>query len=387
MNKKILILFVRRSYLEIEYILSVLKILKEKYFIYTYFEKKKAFDSLLSQSDVYNVWKKINKNYYILNKFNNLYLKILLKILIIFQFNKNSFFKKILSEVHSFEKICNKLKINKLKIKYILSDLSTHSETLNQILLNKKKQIKIVFFQTSPQNFTQRFKKVNVNARPFLKLIDLLLINSKYDFNYWLNFIGKEKIKIIGPSLFYNLNKNKTLKNRNPKILISYNCVEKKYQTKEIKNIKDILRKLIKLEIDIVIKLHPIKQYKYIFDIVNELNSKYISFSSKNLKYLMKENIKAHICSIKTAAGTYSNYFNIPTYGFVTYHHGHNTKSFQIKQNLIKPIDSFDVLKKEIHLILKGDKTLQKKQQNSFKKIYKMPLNKDKFILNLFDNI
>ncbi len=58
MNKKILILFVRRSYLEIEYILPVLKILKKKYFIYTYFEKKKAFDSLLSQSDVYSDWKK-----------------------------------------------------------------------------------------------------------------------------------------------------------------------------------------------------------------------------------------------------------------------------------------------------------------------------------------
>ena len=101
---------------------------------------------MLSQSDVYDEWKKINKNYYILNKFNNLFLKILLIILIIFKFNKNLFFKKILSKVHSFEKICNKLKVNKLKIKYILSDLSTHSETLNQILLNKKKKIKIVFF-------------------------------------------------------------------------------------------------------------------------------------------------------------------------------------------------------------------------------------------------
>ena len=53
MKKKILILFVRRGYLEIEYILPVLKILNERYFIYTYFEKKKAFKSLLSQSDVY----------------------------------------------------------------------------------------------------------------------------------------------------------------------------------------------------------------------------------------------------------------------------------------------------------------------------------------------
>ena len=90
----------------------VLKILNERYFIYTYFEKKKAFKSLLSQSDVYDEWKKINKNYYILNKFNNLFLKILLKILIILQFNKNLFFNKILSEVHSFEKICRSLKTN-----------------------------------------------------------------------------------------------------------------------------------------------------------------------------------------------------------------------------------------------------------------------------------
>ena len=94
MNKKILILFVRRGYLEIEYVLPILKILRERYFIYTYFEKRKAYKSLLSQSDVFNEWKKINKNYYILNKFNNLFLKILLKILIILQFNKNSFLKK-----------------------------------------------------------------------------------------------------------------------------------------------------------------------------------------------------------------------------------------------------------------------------------------------------
>ena len=386
MKKKILILFVRRGYLEIEYILPVLKILNERYFIYTYFEKKKAFKSLLSQSDVYDEWKKINKNYYILNKFNNLFLKILLKILIILQFNKNLFFNKILSEVHSFEKICSQLKVNKFKIKYILSDVNTHSETLNQILLNKNRHFKIVFFLTSPQVVKSISKKLNINARPFLKLIDLLLINSEYDFNYWSNFISREKIKIIGPSLFYHLRKNKTFKNRKPKILISYNCVEEKYQEKEIKNIKEILGKLIKLEIDIIIKLHPMKQYKYIFDVVNELSSKYISFSSKNLKYLMKENIKVHICAIKTAAGTYSNYFNIPTYGFVTYHHGYDPNSFQIKQNLIKPIDNFDVLKKEIHLILKGDTTLQKKQQNSFKKIYKMPLNINKFILNLFEN-
>ena len=44
MKKKILILFVRRGYLEIEYILPVLKILKERYFIYTYFEKKKLLN-------------------------------------------------------------------------------------------------------------------------------------------------------------------------------------------------------------------------------------------------------------------------------------------------------------------------------------------------------
>ena len=111
MNKKILILFVRRGYLEIEYILPVLKILKEKYSIFTYFEKQKTYKSLQRQKDVYDEWTKINSNYYILNKTDNLIFKIILKFLIFFVLGNNLIFKKIVSKVHSLNNVCKELNI------------------------------------------------------------------------------------------------------------------------------------------------------------------------------------------------------------------------------------------------------------------------------------
>ena len=212
MNKKILILFVRRGYLEIEYILPVLKILKKKYYIFTYFEKQKTYKSLQRQKDVYDEWTKINSNYYILNKTDNLIYKIILKFLIFFVLGNNLIFKKIVSKVHSLNNVCKKLNISTSNVKYILSDSNTHSETLNQILLDKKKKIKVYFFSPQPQIFKPKSKIVNTEGRPFLKYIDTLLINSKYDLKYWSNFIEKKKIKIIGPSIFFNFKKKKKFK-------------------------------------------------------------------------------------------------------------------------------------------------------------------------------
>lgn len=386
MKKKILILFVRRAYLEIEYILPVLKILEKKYTICTYFEKRAAYTSLQRQKEVYNEWIKINSNYYILDITDNLIFKIILKLLIFFELSNSSIFKKVIFGVHSLENVCKKLNVLKSNVKFILSDLNTRSETLNQLLLEKKKKIKVCFFPTSPQTVKSKSDIINTKGRPLLKHVDILLINSKYDFLYWSNFLEKKKIKIIGPSIFINLKNKRNFKNNNPKILISYNCLEFKYQAREKKNIKELLKKILKLKFKIVIKLHPEKQENYIFDLVKEINSRLISFSNKNLKYLMQENILIHICSIKTAAASYSNYFKIPTFGFPQYHHNYDPNSFQIKHNLIKKINNFEDFKKEIYLISKGDKSIEYKQHDSFRKIYKIPHNIDKFILDLFND-
>ena len=100
----------------------------------------------------------------------------------------------------------------------------------------------------------------------------------------------------------------------------------------------------------------------------------------------MQENILVHICAIKTAAASYSNYFKIPTFGFSQYHHNYDPNSFQIKHNLIKEINNFEDFKKEVNLIIKGDRNLAFKQQNSFREIYNIPHNIDKFILDLFND-
>jgi hypothetical protein len=380
MSKKFLVFFVRRGYLEVEYILPILKILKKKFIIVTYFEKKKAFDSLSNQKDIFKKWKSISSNYHIDFLFDNLFLKISLKILLFLSLN-NFISNKIIKKIHSLTNICNKLNIDESMIKFILSDYNTHSQTIYQILKKKKRPL-IYFFPTSPQIINAK-KKVDKNSRPFLKYIDCLLINSKFEFDYWLNFIIKSKIKIIGIPLFYSL-KKKLFKENNFKILISYNCVEKRYQKKEISNVKRLLENLIHLKIPIIIKLHPMKQKKYIFDIVKKLKSDYLSFSTKNLSYLLKDNIKIHICSTKTAAATYSNFYGIPTFGFKQFDHGYDPNSIQVRLKLIKPIQNINQLYKDILLILAGDKVIKNQQAVSFNNIYQMPKNIENFISNLF---
>jgi hypothetical protein len=381
MSKNFLVLFVRRGYLEVEYILPILKILKKKFMIVTYFEKAKAFNSLSNQKDIFKKWKNVSSNYYIDFLFDNLFLKISLKILLFLDLN-NSISNKIIKKIHSLTNICKKLNIEESMIKYILSDYNTHSQKIYQILKKKKRPL-IYFFPTSPQIIKAK-KKVDKNSRPLLKYIDYLLINSKFEFDYWSNFIIKSKIKITGIPLFYSLKKKKLFKQKNFKILISYNCIEKKYQKKEISNIKRLLKNLIDLNIPIIIKLHPMKQQKYIFDITKELKSDNLSFSTKNLSYLLKDNIKIHICSTKTAAATYSNFYGIPTFGFKQYDHGYDPNSIQIRLKLIKLIKNFRQLRKDILLIVKGDKVIQNQQTASFNNVYQMPKNINNFISNLF---
>jgi hypothetical protein len=384
MDKKILILFVRRGYLEIEYILPILKVLKKKYLIATYFEKQKAYDSLITQKKIFHDWQEVSAKYYINGLLDNLILRLILKIFLFLKIDKIFFFKKVVNHIHSLDEVCKKLNIDRKNVKSLMSDYNTHSQTLYQILISKRKP-SVYFFPTSPQIIKAR-SKVNRNVRPFLKYVDYLFINSKYEFKYWSNFIEKKKIKIIGLPIFYELKKKNNFYKKKPKILISYNCVEKKYQKKEIQNIKFLLEQLLIFKIDIVIKLHPMKKDQYILDIVKKLNSNKIFFSSKNLKELLSDNVKVHICSTKTAAITYSNFYKIPTLGFIQYDRGYDPKSFQIQNNLVKPIKNFNHFKKDISLILKGDKTISNQQKISFNKVYMMPLNIKKNILNLFND-
>ena len=64
MKKKILII-VRRGFLEIEYVLPILKRFSKKYEISTIFLNQNSFKSLKYNSFLFNQWKKINKNYFI----------------------------------------------------------------------------------------------------------------------------------------------------------------------------------------------------------------------------------------------------------------------------------------------------------------------------------
>ena len=135
--------------------------------------------------------------------FDNFLKKLLLKILLFFNLNNTIITKNAINKIHSLSDISKKLKIDEKNIKYVLSDYNTHSQKIYQIL-KKKKRPRVCFFPTSPQIIKAK-RKVDKNLRPFLKYIDYLFINSKFEFKYWSNFIAKSKIKIVGLPLFYKL--------------------------------------------------------------------------------------------------------------------------------------------------------------------------------------
>jgi hypothetical protein len=91
MRKKInTLLIVRKSYLEVEWILPVFYQIKNNN-LYTLFINKKAFNSLKKNTILYKKWKKINKNFYIQNKFDIFFFKFLRYLLIKLVFKKKNF--------------------------------------------------------------------------------------------------------------------------------------------------------------------------------------------------------------------------------------------------------------------------------------------------------
>ena len=63
-DKKIVLLIVRKSYAELDWVLPVLQELKKNFKIYTYFNSKKTFENVRSSKYIFNQWKKFSDKHY-----------------------------------------------------------------------------------------------------------------------------------------------------------------------------------------------------------------------------------------------------------------------------------------------------------------------------------
>lgn len=405
MNKKIIVL-VRRSFLEIEYILPILLILKKKFKIIFFFESNKSYKSLISRKEIFNKYKKIAYKCYISSIFESFFFKSILKFCNFFKLYNSFLFKYSWEKVFGLQQLLKKMKISDYdQIKFVMTSYDTSSQRIVSFANFLDKKYKIIFFPSSPQmiddlstiKLSNKKNKLTASSTVFdkkkrmLKYADFLLINSKFELNYWNKYINEKFIKIIGLPIFYNISNRTSLRNKAKEkiIVISYNCVEEKFQRKESLRIKAYLNILINFKtLRIFIKLHPEKTKNYIFKLVKEINSKKILFTDKNLLALIK-NAHFHLTATRTAAISYSNYFKIPTLGyrFLSSYKFLDKNPNQVKLNLVKEIDDSKSLQIVLENLMQKKSNLGKIQNINFHKLYPNIKDPKNFILKIFSSM
>jgi hypothetical protein len=375
--KKILIVIVRRGYLEIEMILPVLKILKKEFFIYFFFLKEESFISLKQQQNVFNDYNRVSNYHYVLKKYDLFYYRIIFNLLKFLKIKNYLFLNNFSESNQNLKYICSKLNINdRSLVKLILTEYNNHSSWIRNIFMSNNRP-RIIFY---PSSFVISYNYQNKILDKKKLFADILLVNSKYEIDYWSNFISREKIKVLSPPIFRNIINKKILKKKNKtkNILFLYNCLvekEKHHFKNEINYIILLLKKISYLpNVKIFIKLHPFKRHKYFYQILRKVNSTKIILTEENLISLVPK-FDLVLCPHRTAVISYGNLFKVPVIGYDQVNEV-NIKSMYVRWGTILKSSNLKELIQNIkRVILYGKNNLYKVQNKNFWKLYKEKAN------------
>ena len=218
MTKKIIIINIEKSYIELDWILPVLNKLTDKFEIVTLFNKKQELFNLKKNKYLFDAWQKVSNRYVFINKLD----KTLIFLFQVFEkfFHKKNFIKKFLFHPKN---IFFLKKINYKDIIIFLSDFNSYS-TLSKLFQLQSLRPKIIRFPNSAYVFSNPKKNINVN---YSLTGDLLLLNYELDINYWKLRIKSEKIKVVGTPKFQKEWLSKTINYSNENkfknyILVAY---------------------------------------------------------------------------------------------------------------------------------------------------------------------
>tara|TARA_B100000941_G_scaffold290513_1_gene272759 strand:+ start:9117 stop:10325 length:1209 start_codon:yes stop_codon:yes gene_type:complete len=323
LEKKNIILIIRRGPLEIEWILPVLNELYQKKFdIFVYFNNYKCFNLVKESKSVFKNLNKISKIFYVQKKTDFLFEKILRKISVILSLKKIEIFFS--DKIHSFENLLKKLRIQNINnVSYVLSEYGNLTYTLE--LLSKtspKNRPKIVQYPAAPTvnlDNDKRIKETQAGKIARLKIFaDLILINSSKALAYWklYNLNKYAQIKVVGvPNFDKKILKKKKNKKNKKKILLALNDIE---LHKLLPGELDLFKRCLNLffeeikkfrNVYVVLKQHPNKP----LDIEKYLNKKFIYQISKKdmLDEINDTNIL--VTQFKTSATVYGPLYKLPT--------------------------------------------------------------------------
>jgi hypothetical protein len=296
-NKKNLILLVRRSPGELDWIMPLLYSLKRRYNIFTILRNHKALNLIKENKILYDLWRKTSFSYTVEPRLKNIIWRLgyhFLKRI----FPNNYFRNKFQNNYYNVAEIKN-LIFKNVKKKYELNfDVSAvFEEFLNfspwiSKFQNENKNLKTIHFPHTTNIFSTK-KTINKNKN-FVSNNYLLLGNS-YDNNFWNKKFPKTNIIETGYLKYdkFWLKKiiPKTIKNKEKIILISYAGYEKeKFDYKKYRNqvidIMEICTKIPKTKT--IFKIHPTTKKKELLKILKLYPQKNWELVNDNHLYLTK---------------------------------------------------------------------------------------------------
>lgn len=164
MNKKIIVLNVKRHHGEIDWILPLLYRFDNSFDLVTIFEFEKTYEHFKTNKALYNLWKKKNSFYYIKKKNHKFLYKLVFQILMIFhkifKLRLIDFEEFLLDKISDLKPLLKEIKKDYNDIKFFF--IANHNKTyLPNFIKKKNSKCKIIRFPESPWIFPTKYQNLN----------------------------------------------------------------------------------------------------------------------------------------------------------------------------------------------------------------------------------
>ena len=416
MKNKVIILLVRRHAGEVDWILPLLyKFKLKKYKIITIFSENISYESLKNNKEIYNIWKKISANYYILNKYDLFFWKILHKLSLKFYFINKKISKwvekKTLNKIFSINKFQKKLKFHIKDVKAVFAP-NVYLSNLPIFFKKYNPKLSIIRFPESAMISASKIQnpKLEYNLS-FRKIVgDLFLFSSKSDKEFLLSINKKKNIYYCGYlrhqkwwiRKFLSHQKN----NKTFNVLIAVRNPQKNYLHESIfiEMMETLMNVLSKINnIKITFKIHPQdKNLDLLNNILMKYNKKIWEYKKSHMLTLSSE---SDVCiAIITSACLDSLAVGIPTLEYykinselkissnithcvhMAYTRNKWRTIFNVKR-LVNTVETYEQLNNNINLIYRNQyQKINNINQLYFKKLITINKNNTDETLNYIEN-
>ena len=298
-KKKKIIILIRRSPGELDWIMPLLYSIRKNYNIFTIFRSSKIINLIRKEKILFSLWNKTSFGYTVEPK-----LKAIVFRIGYFLFKKtilgNYFKHKFQDNFYNISKIEKLIQINTNTVSSfipvaIFAEFINFSPWIN-FFYNQNKSIKIIHFPHTTNLLGE--KKIKIKIKKKIKNKFLLLSNS-YDAKSFLNRFSKSNIIEAGYLKYEKSWVKKFLikkKQKSKKIIyISYQgfVAKKMHLQKYIQQTKDVMDVCTSISgLQILIKTHPMTDKKELLKILNNYPQKKWKLVNYSQTYL------ANICDV-----------------------------------------------------------------------------------------